>query len=331
MIGLSLAVLAAGGNLLGNSNVESVSVAQPNALSQSLPSGSSAFHDKAGYLGNHTVYLNTGVQASASFDNGFGFILPPIYSAYNTTGQPSSYDVNALAVGFGGNVPATDAGDYPFSYSYTGNPSSGHMTVDLPVSTAGFSNYTANSTVSGAQYGGVQALTLSLAVPDLTGTAGSILAEYNSGFNVTGSYNLGTTMSDMINATVDYLLGQLPDGLGTSASTISYLMSTMADHKVVKPLSNSSASVEFGVVALNTARSIIATGQCTVWCYCLYRVLVTRLCKEPGLARAVSSFIIVGNCAATRTQLCEDNALIRRRTVVLGDSSSEEPRSDYRD
>ena len=45
MIGLSLAVLAAGGNLLGNSNVESVSVAQPNALSQSLPSGSSAFHD----------------------------------------------------------------------------------------------------------------------------------------------------------------------------------------------------------------------------------------------------------------------------------------------
>ena len=133
------------------------------------------------------------------------------------------------------------------------------MTVDLPVSTAGFSNYTANSTVSGAQYGGVQALTLSLAVPDLTGTAGSILAEYNSGFNVTGSYNLGTTMSDMINATVDYLLGQLPDGLGTSASTISYLMSTMADHKVVKPLSNSSASVEFGVV--NATANKIIPGQ----------------------------------------------------------------------
>ena len=214
---------------------------------------SGAHYDWAGFNGNNTIYLSTGIAPDTTWYGGFGYTPPPVYSSFGVNGTGSALDYNALAIGVGGNGTFNSNNDLPYSEFYVGNPTSGSLEIRLPVTTVGYSNFSYTTQSLGNIYqNGTQAASIAMNISGSMGympyASGSIDNYYNSGVNVTGSYLMGTKMSDVLNATIKYFLGVMPGDLGVVTSSASYYMGLNHEQKVDKTLNATFPSLTFGVV-----------------------------------------------------------------------------------
>lgn len=192
----------------------SLSALMPTASAQSqIPT----YYGWAGYEGNQTIYL------TSSITNTNQMFLPSSSLGSLAVQQPGNGNLqNAVAVGVGGSASTPNGNSIEYEEYYA----NGQMFIFIPVTAVGSSNWTylvtpsneggpTTTTISGIDYEELS-MNVPMAYPSTVITP---YTGYTYGINVSSTYVTGTNYSQVEWATVWYLLGLLPDGMGPVIST----------------------------------------------------------------------------------------------------------------
>ena len=165
------------------------------------------YTDWNGYKGNNAFYLTTYLTNTSNV-----YFLPAEYSSWTTS--TSGWEPNGVALGMGGSA---GSGNFSESYREYYDASDNMMHIYIPMSTAEATNWYYGLFKYDLDY--VQ-YSVNVTSAD-SNAAVNYESEYNSGINVTSTWNVGN-LSAVAWDTIWYVLGSLPAPYGWAVSTLNY-------------------------------------------------------------------------------------------------------------
>lgn len=196
------------------------------SASSSIPSS----YGWKGYVGNRSIYLTTDINSSNSYVPAPSFGNEGISNGLE--GAIPTNNTVALSVGLTATSP--NGIGQPFEEIYD---STNHiMRIWIPVSAAGASNWTVDTSTGSAIGTYIDYEQVSMAVPSaFNSSITSLSTSYQSGINVSSGYDVGQSADTLAWNTMWYLLGLIPFGVGDVVSTYNYEQSVFNPVGVKNP------------------------------------------------------------------------------------------------